>query len=279
MRNWHSTVSSVQENCTRQQQRAAMPYQLTCSQPGVTPTLLRATSGIENHIHAAPTVPLHHVDQTPLNRMPTSTALPNTVVYSTTVNVPQSPARGSAEPHNPPSNNPLATNVASTAGAAPQGACPVHTLQTSHNMPPDGYVRVYSSGQQSSAPFQTMAAQVPGHLQCTCGHINCMEQPRMPFSDATNLAAGAAQQTTLPSVYGIHGLQAQPGALSLHGRLEHGYPFGHPGANISSWSSRNHSLAHDSEEPSEKYKSSALARMQRMQVCHHVNDQFACSEG
>lgn len=275
MRNWHSTVSSVQEHCARQQHLTITPYAPTAPQPTVTPSHLLAPSGVENRLNSAPAAPLYHVN------------------YSTTVNVPQSPAHGSSEPHNQ-SIHPPGTNAAAT-GANPSAACPIHTVHAAHGVLSESHQRRYPGGQQPATPFLSMAssgASGPGHLQCTCGNVNCTERPRMPFADATNapFAAGAVsggvpvQQAAVPHTYGMHqgqaqpcavhsmqGLQPQPCAVhSIHGLHAHAYPFGHPGTYRSGWNSRSDSMGHDSEDSGDRYKSSALARMQRMQVRHKL---------
>lgn len=110
----------------------------------------------------------------------------------------------------------------------------------------------------------------------------------MPFADATNTpyAAGMVPQPAIPHIYGVnrgqvqpcnlhgmHGVPSQPALQPCAVNGVHGlppYPFGHPGPYSSSWNSRSDSMGHESEDSGDKYKSSALARMQRMQVWHWV---------
>ena len=253
MRNWHSTVSSVQEHYSRQQQQAA----LSCPPPALRSAAAAShhlpAAGVENGAHSTPAVSLHHTHQPPQDRIPASASLPSTVVYSTTVNVPQSPAHGSAEPQS-------------------QRANPEHANTAAHVLPSDSHQLVYSGAQQPGLSYHVAA----GHLQCTCGAVNCTERPRMPFADATNapFAAGTVPQPAMPHMYGVHRGQLQP--CTMHGvpsqpcavngvHAMHPY-IGHPGSYSSSWNSRNDSLGHESEDSGDRYKSSALERMQRMQV-------------
>jgi hypothetical protein len=91
----------------------------------------------------------------------------------------------------------------------------------------------------------------------------------MPFSDASNLASGAVRQAVVPNICGIHSGESQPRAVhAFDGVHAHPYSLGHQETYSSSaWNSTGNSLGHESEESGDRYKSSALLRMQRMQVC------------
>jgi hypothetical protein len=275
LRNWQSTVSSVQDHCSRQQQLATLPTTLpyplgpplAAPQSTITPSHCHAP-GIENRFHAAPAMPLYHVDQTPQAHMPASGTLPRTVVYSTTVNVPQTPALGCSDSHLQPST---------TADAMTSGQC-THGAHATHIVPPECHQGVLPGGpghQLPCTPYHpvgvstSLPRNMPGHLSWSCGNVNCTERSRMPFSDASNLASGAVRQAVVPNICGIHSGESQPRAVhAFDGVHAHPYSLGNQETYSSStWNNTGNSLGHESEESGDRYKSSALLRMQRMQVC------------
>lgn len=226
MRNWQSTVSSVRQHCNRQQQLGTASYpEMPATQPVVQPTHLHAAPGVENRSNC---LPMYHVDQTPAS-------LPSTVVYSTTVNVPQSPVNGSAELPAQPLQPPT---ISAKAMATPAAQYPIHAVHTAHSAPGDSRHHMYPGGQ--------------------------MQYHRMPFTDATNSVSGVPQAAS-QQFGSLHGVQPQPyppwGARGVHPPT-----YGHPAPDRSFWSSRSASQEHESEDCGDKYKSSAHARMQRMQV-------------